>query len=112
MFSTAFCYAKHSKGMKEITGFGIKNSITLPSLANKFFNSLRKDNQEPIYTDKDEYMPYFARNSLKVGMCVALNQCIISVISDEVFNIISKELNIFGNICEILDEYFETYKKT
>ena len=28
-------------GMEELTGFGMKSSLTLPSLANKYFNSLR-----------------------------------------------------------------------
>ena len=40
VLSTAFCYARYSKGMEELTGFGMKNSLTLPSLANKDFNSL------------------------------------------------------------------------
>ena len=29
--STAFCYARYAKGMEELTGFGMKNSLTLPS---------------------------------------------------------------------------------
>ena len=37
-------------GMEKLTGFGMKNSLTLPSLANKYFNSLRDENDEPIYT--------------------------------------------------------------
>ena len=42
VLSTLFCYAKYSKGIAEVTGFGMKISLTLPSLANKYFNSLRK----------------------------------------------------------------------
>ena len=38
VLSTAFSYARYSKGMEELTGFGMKNSLTLPSLANKYFN--------------------------------------------------------------------------
>ena len=50
VLSTAFSYARYSKRMEELTGFGMKNSLTLPSLANKDFNSLRDENDEPIYT--------------------------------------------------------------
>ena len=39
VLSTAFSYARYSKGMEEITGFGMKNSLTLPVLVNKYFNS-------------------------------------------------------------------------
>ena len=35
-------------GMEKITNFGMKNSLTLPSLANKYFNSLRDENDGPI----------------------------------------------------------------
>ena len=40
VLSTAFCYARYVLGMEEINNFGMQNSLTLPSLANKFFNSL------------------------------------------------------------------------
>ena len=35
VLSNAFSYARYAKGM--VTGFGMKNSLTLPSLANKTF---------------------------------------------------------------------------
>ena len=53
--------------MKELTGFGMKNSLTLPSSAKKYFNSLKDENDEPIYTYNDEYMPHFVRQSIKVA---------------------------------------------
>ena len=96
--------------MEELTGFGMKNSLTLPSLANKYFNSLREENDEPIYTYNDEYMRHFVRKIIKEGRCSALNQYYKSNISKEAFNIISKELNIDDvndNVCEIIDKYFE-----
>ena len=34
--------------MKELTVFGMKNSLTLPSLANKYFNNLKDENDELI----------------------------------------------------------------
>ena len=109
VLSTAFSYARHSRRMEELTGFGMENCLTLPSLANKYFNSLREENDEPIYTYNDEFMRHFVRQSIKRGRCSALNQYYKSNISQEVFNIISKELNVNGNdnVCEIINKYFE-----
>ena len=98
-------------GMEELTGFGMKNSLTLPSLANKYFNSLRDENDEPIYTYADPYMRNFVRKAIKGGRCNAFNQHYKSENSNEVFNIISKELNVNGNICDILEKYFEFLNK-
>ena len=36
VLSTASCYARYTMGMEELTNFGMKNSLTLPSLANHF----------------------------------------------------------------------------
>ena len=106
VLSTAFSYARYSKGMEELTRFGIKNSLTLPSLANKYFNSLRDESDEPIYTYNDEFMRHFVRQSIKGGRCSALNQYFKSNISKEVFNIVSKELDVTGNdnVCDIINE--------
>ena len=93
--------------MEELTGFGMKNSLTLPSLANKYFNSLRDENYEPIYTFTDPFMGHFVRQSIKGGRCGSFNHVFKSTIPNEVKNIISKELGVTGNICEILDKYFE-----
>ena len=60
--------------MDEVTGFGMKNSLTLQSLANKSFNCLRDENDEPIYTYNDEIMRHFVRQSIKEGRCSALHQ--------------------------------------
>ena len=98
--------------MEKITSIGIKNSVTLPSLANKFFNSLRDENDEPIYTCNDEYNRWFVRQNIKGGRNGSFNQWYGSSLSDSVFNIISKELDVNGNICETLDKYFEFTKKT
>ena len=109
VLSTVFSYARYSKGMEELTKFGMKNSLTLPSLANKYLNSLREENDEPIYTYNDDFMRHFVRQSIKEGQCSALNQYYKSNISQEVFNIVSKELNVKGNdnVCEIIKKYFE-----
>ena len=99
--------------MEELTGFGMKNSLTLPSLANKYFNSLRDESDEPIYTFNDEFMRHFVRQNIKEGRCSALNQYYKSNISKEGFNIISKELNVKDNdnVCEIIDKFFEYTNK-
>ena len=111
VLSTAFCYARYTMGMEELTEFGMKNSLTLPSLANKYFNSFRDENDEPIYTYTDPFMRNFVRKAIKGGRCNAFNQQYKSEISHEVFNIISKELNVNGNICDILKKYFEFLNK-
>ena len=99
--------------MEELTRFGMKNCLTLPSVANKYFNSLRDESDEPIYTYNDEFMRHFVRKSIKGGRCSALIQYYKSNISQEVFNIISKELNVNDNdnVCEIIDKYFEYTNK-
>ena len=58
VLSTAFCYARYSKGTEELTNFGMENSISLPALAKKFFNSLRDETDETIYTFNNEVMRY------------------------------------------------------
>ena len=52
--ATAFGYTRYSEGMKKITGFGMKNRLTLPSLGEKKFKSLKDESDEPIYTHKDK----------------------------------------------------------
>ena len=76
--------------MEDLTGFGMKISVTLPSLAKKYVSSLRDENDEPIYTYINPFMRNFVRQSIKGGRCTALNQYYKSTISDKVFNIISK----------------------
>ena len=111
VLSTAFCYARYTMGIEELSGFGNKNSLTWPSLANEFFKCLRDENDEPIYTYTDPFMRNFVIKSIKGGRCNAFNQHHKSENSDEVFNIISKELNVNGNICEISEKYFKFLNK-
>ena len=56
-------------------------------------------------------MRIFVRKTIKGGRCNAFNQHYKSEISDEVFNIISKELNVNGNISDILEKNFELFNK-
>ena len=98
-------------GMEELTGFDMKNSLTLPSLANKYFNSLGDENDERNYTYTDLFMRNFVRKTIKGGRCNAFNQHYKSEFSNEVFNNISKELNVNGDICDVLENYFEFLNK-
>ena len=52
-------------------------------------------------------MRHFVRQSIKQGRCNAFNQHYKSEISDEVFDFISKELDINGDMCEISEKYFK-----
>ena len=54
-------------------------------------------------------MRNFVRKAIKGGN--AFNQRYKSEISDEVINIISKELIVKGNECDILEKYFEFSNK-
>ena len=111
VLSTAFCYARYALVMEDLTRFGMKNSINLPSLANMFFSSLRDENDETIYTYTDTLMRTFTRKNMKGGQCSALYQCCKPIISHDVFNDPSAELDIERNVCEILDKYFEYTSK-
>ena len=97
--------------MEELSGFAMQNSLTLLSLANNFFNILRDENGEPNYTYNDEWTRYFVPKRVTGGRCSALNQYYKSVISDEIFKIFSKQLGVNGNVCEIVDKYFEITTK-
>ena len=98
--------------IEELTNFGMKNSLTLPSLANKYFNRSRDENDEPFYTYTDTIMRNLVRQSLKSGRSKLFDQHYKSEISDDLFNIILKELKVNGNICEILEKCFEFLNKS
>ena len=53
---TGYCYARYCKAMEDITGFSMKDCLSLPGLGRKYFNSLRTEEDEPIYTYNDKYM--------------------------------------------------------
>ena len=74
VLSTAFSYARYAKGMEKLTGFGIKNSLALLSLANKYFNSSRDENDESNNTYSDPFLRNCLEQSIKGGHCSGLNQ--------------------------------------
>ena len=97
--------------MEDLTGFSMKKSLTLPSLANKNFNSLRDENEEPIHNYTDPFLRNFVRNIIKGGRCNAFNYHFKSEISDEVFNPMSKKLNVNSNMCDLLENFCEFLNK-
>ena len=74
VFCTAFSHARYSKAMEQISGFSMKDCLSLPGLGCRYFNSLRTEEDEPIYTYNDKYMRWFVRQSIKGGRVCAFNQ--------------------------------------
>ena len=71
----AFGYARYSKGMEKIVGFGYeKQFIFTFTRVEKFSNSLRDESDEPRDIFKDKYMRWFLRHSIKRDGCAAFNQ--------------------------------------
>ena len=107
ILTLAIIYARYSLSMKEISGFGMKDCLSLPSLGWKYFNLTRDqpDLIEPIYTYTDKYMRHFVRQSIKGGKVGAFNQIYESEVSDIIFDIIKLELGVSGNKYEIIEEY-------
>ena len=99
--------------MEELTGFVVKNSLALSSLAKNFLESfsLRDENYGVIYTYNNEFMRPFLRQNIKGGRCSVLNRFYKSNISVEVFNTISKKLDKNGNVRAILQKDFEYTNK-
>ena len=53
---TAFSYARYREVLDEITGFSMNDCLSLPGIGWKYFNSLRTEEDKPIYTYNDKYM--------------------------------------------------------
>ena len=87
---TAFSHARYIKAVEEITGFSMKDCLSAPGLGWKYFNSMRDENDEPIYTYNDKYMRWFVRQSIKGGLVCAFNQYFKSKICDELLKKISE----------------------
>ena len=104
VLSAAFSYARYSKGLEEMTGFGMKNIITLLSFAKYSFNSMRDEKEEPIYTYTDDYMRYFVRKSINDVRCSTSNQYQKPINSNEVCNVMSTESGVNVKVCETLDK--------
>ena len=108
---TAYSYSRYIGAMKEISGFSMKDSLSLPGLGWKYFNSLRTEDYEDIYTYNDKYMRWFVRQSIKGGRVTAFNQYYKSNHYDDIKRILSKELGVKGIIYDIIEEYLRYKKK-
>ena len=108
---TAYSYARYIEAMKEITGFSMKDCLSLPGLGWKNFNSLRTEEDEPIYTYNDKYMRWFDRQSIKGGRVCAFNQHYKSNHFEDIKRILSKELGVKGNINDFIEEHLRYKNK-
>ena len=108
---TAFSYARYIKAMEDITGFSMKDCLSLPGLGLKFFNSLATEQDEPIYTHNDKYMRWFVRQAAYGGRVCAFNQYFKSKTFDDILNFISEQLNVKGNVYDKIEAYMNYKNK-
>ena len=108
---TAYSFARYIKAMEEITGFSMKDCLYLPGLGWKKFNSLRTEEDEPIYTYNDKNMRWFIRQSIKGGRVCAFNQFYNSKICDVILKIINEELAVKGTVYDTIETYMEYKNK-
>ena len=97
--------------MEDITGFSMKDCLFLPCLGWKYFDSLKTEEDEPIYTYNDKYMRWFVRQSVKRGRVCAFNQYYKSKICDDISKIISEELDVKENVYYFLEVYLKYKNK-
>ena len=83
-----------SKAREEITGFSMKDCLSLPSLGLEKFNSLRTEEDEPIHTYIDKYMRWIVRQAAYGGRVCAFNHYYKSKSCVDILKNISKELNV------------------
>ena len=109
---TAYSYARYCKAMQEITGFSMKDCLSLPGLGWKNFNSLRTKEDEPIYTYNVKYMRWFVRQSIKGRRVCAFNQYYKSKHCVDILKIMNKELAVKGAVYNTIAAYMEYKNKT
>ena len=93
--------------MEEITEFSMKDCLLAPGLGWKYVNSLRTEEDEPIYTYNEKYMRLFVRQTIKRGRVCAINQYFKPKSCDDISKIISKELNFTRNVYDIIGAYMK-----
>ena len=85
----------------------MKDFLSASGLGWKYFNSLRTEEDEPIYTYNDKYMRWFVRQSVKGGRVCVFNQNYKFEICDDVLKILSEKLNVKGNVYDIIEAYMK-----
>ena len=108
---TAYSYARYIKAMEEITKFSMKDCLSLPGLGWKYFDSVRTEEDEPIYTYNDKYMRWFIHQSIKGGRVCAFNKYYKSKHSNDIKKILDKELAVKGTIYDAIEAYMECKNK-
>ena len=115
---TAFSYARYNQVIHEIPSFSMKDCLSLPGLGLKYFNSLRTEEDEPIYTYNDKYMRWFVRQAAYGGRVCAFNQFYKSKSCDDILKFISQELEVKGSVYDKIEaymknknEYFKIFEK-
>ena len=98
VLSLSLLYAWYTMKKVKLTGFGMKDCLTLSSVGWHFLNSLRWKDDEPIYKYTDKCMRHFVRQSLKGEEVGASDQYYQNENSNIIFIFIKKELNINGEI--------------
>ena len=83
----------------------MKDCLSLPGLGLKYFNSLRTEEDEPIFTYNDKYMRWLVRQAGHGGRACAFNHFYKSKICDDFLKIISKELCVKRNDYDIIEVY-------
>ena len=97
--------------MQEITRFSMKVCLSVPGLGlEKKFNSLRTEEDEPIYTYNDKYMRWFVRQSAYGGRVCAFNQYYKSRICGDILKILSREIRVEGNVYDIIEVFLKNKK--
>ena len=97
--------------MEEITGFSMKDCSSLPGLGSKYFNSLRTEEDEHIYTNNDKYMRWFVRQVAYGGRVCAFNQYYKPKSCQDILKTISKKLSVKGNDYDFIEAYMENKNK-
>ena len=97
--------------MEEITGFSMKDCLSLPGLGWKYFNSLRTEEDEPIYTYDNKYTSWFVRHSIKGGRVFAFNQYYKSKHCDTILKITNKDLAVKGTVYDTIETYMKYKNK-
>ena len=97
--------------MEERTGFSMKDCSSLLGLGLKCFNSLRTEQDEPIYTYNENYMRWFVRQAAYGRGVCRFNQYYKSKSCNDVLKIISKEFCVEGNDYDIIEAYMEYKNK-
>ena len=84
--------------MEKLTGLSMRDCLSALGLGWNYVNSMRDENDEPIYTYNDNYMRWFVRQSIKGGRVCAFNQFYRSKTCDEVLKPLSEDIKVEGNV--------------